>query len=154
MTGIDFIEKRTSSEYGANLVRYLRTNWIGIKSVFDEEIVHRSLKVCKQFNARMKDDYFESKNRYSLPKTPINHIIDFMSFLRTFSQIQVVEMQLDGSVYERRRKRRFEMNTKLQKEIEAKILSSFKELNQSIEVLSNNEKTIEQVIEKFMLSIF
>lgn len=153
-TGIAVIEKRSSSEYGANLVQYLRTNWIGITSVFGEDIVHRSVKVCKQFNKRMEEGYFESKYWYSSAKEPVNNIVDFMKLLRTFSKVQVIEMDLDGSIYERRRNRRFEMNTKLQKEMEANIISSFNELNQSIEALSNDETAIEKAIERFMFSIY
>lgn len=155
-TGIEVIEKRSSSEYGANLVRYLRANWIGLKSVFGEELTHRSIKVCKAFLTRMIENYFQSKSRYTLPKEPLNNFIDFMRILRIFSKVQVIEMSLDGSTLERRRNRRFEMNTKPQKETEAKILSSFTELSQSIEVSSNDEKAIEgqKAIEKFMVSIF
>lgn len=151
-TGIEVIEKHSSSEYGACLVRYLRTNWIGIQSIFGEDIIHRSVKVCKQFNKRMEDDYFND-NRFRAAVKPVNHIIDFIGVLRTFSKVKVVEMSLDGSTLERHRNRRFELNTKLQKQVEANILSSFNELNQSIEVSKNDEEAIKQAIEKFMFSI-
>lgn len=153
-TGIEVVVKRIGSEYGSNLIDYLRTNWIGIKSVFGEVIVYRSVKVCKEFSKRMIDNYFESKSRYSLPKDPVNNIIDFMNFLLVFSKIQLVEMGLDDSTLERRRLRRFEMNTELQKENEAKILRSFDRLNLSIELASNDEKAIKRAVEQFMFSIY
>lgn len=148
--GIGVIEKRAASEYGAKLVRYLRTKWIHLQSVFSEEIIHRSVKVCRQFMKQMIEDHFELKLRFSSPKEPVKHIVDFIGVLRTFSKSQIFYMGVDGTVYESRRKRRFEMNTKLQKQFEANVVTSFEELRQSIESLQNDGTAIENAIENFM----
>lgn len=148
--GIGVIEKRAASEYGVKLVRYLRTEWIHLQSFFNEEIIHRSVKVCRQFMRQMIEDHFEPKLRYSSPKKPLKHIVDFIDVLRTFSKSQIFDMGVDGTVYERRRKRRFEMNTERQKNFEANVVTSFEELRQSIELLQNDGTAIENAIENFL----
>lgn len=151
-TGIDVIQKRSSSEYGKNLVKYLRTKWIDrLISVYNEDLIQRSLKICVQYEKRMKRDYFRENGFGSCIKK-FKNIWDFIEFLRSLSGMSSIEMCLDGTTLERSRRKAFEYNTCIQKAREDNIVNIRNMFNKDLKTMEEDE-AIQQFMKQMALNI-
>ncbi|XP_037029693.1 uncharacterized protein LOC119069678 isoform X2 [Bradysia coprophila] len=126
--GIKVIKRYTPSEYGTKLVRHLRTRWLGtLKSVNGEDVVHRSLVICRLVGYQIEQDYFHQESSLKL-----KHIWDFIDFLQRLTSQTVLELRkgrmCSGPSDEIRRERErrykrasaeFEENVKMMRKVEA-----------------------------------
>ncbi|XP_037041821.1 uncharacterized protein LOC119078419 isoform X2 [Bradysia coprophila] len=136
--GIELIGKSRSSEYAIKLVKYLQTTWMGRPiSIYDENIVYRTLTVCKRFINQML------RNRFSDASYGRGAVLkdcwDFIEFLKTESKVNFVEMGLDGTKYGRGWRTAFALNTKLQKDRESCIVRIRNRFETNLKTMSQDD---------------
>lgn len=148
--GIEMIQRHSSSEYGKNLVQYLQTKWAGRSiSIYDEDIVYRSVIVCKQFNNQIIRKEFRD-SIYQKGRI-LKNCWDFIEFLKISSKINCVEMALDGTKFARS-KLNFKMNTKRQIEKETCIVDIRKKLDINLVMMSPDD-AIKQFMQEMVLYV-
>lgn len=126
-----------STKYSINLAAYLSAKWLGRPiSVHGENIVQRSVTVCKRFNDHMIRGTFRD-NVYRKGKI-LKNCWDFLEHLKIQSKINSVEMKLDGTKFAKR-KQNFEFNTKKQKDKETNIVNIRNNLEVDLKVMSEDE---------------
>lgn len=144
--GIEMIQRHSSSEYAKKLVLYLQTKWIGRPiSIYGENIVQRSLTVCKRFCNQMLRKQF-SDRIYRKGKI-LKDCWDFIEFLNVESNVNRCEMNLDGTKFGKS-KVRFGLNTEPQIQRENCIVSITQNLELNLEAMSPDD-----AIEQFMLQM-
>lgn len=149
--GIEMIQRHSSSEYGQNLVQYLQTKWAGRSiSIYDEDIVYRSVIVCKQFNNQMIRKEFRD-NTYRKGSI-LKNCWDFIEFLKISSKINWVEMGLDGTKFARS-KLNFKLNTKRQIEKENCIVDIRKKFEINLVTMSQVDDAIKQFMQEMVLYV-